>query len=133
MPPPRFPGVLGEIAEVAGEEAALKLGAAYGGTRVSFPARIKSDDHWLVTCVGRPAAEAICDYFRQGSCRGIFHGVYLLVPRGSDTKIALHTQIIKLRESGLSAAKIGRQLNLSERAVFRHLAKARIESKGRSS
>lgn len=133
MPLERFPGVLGEIAEVAGEEAALKLGAAYGGTRVRFPGHIKSDDHWLVTCVGRPAADAICDYFRQGNCRGTFHGVYLLVPRGNDTKIALHTQIIKLSESGLSVSKIGRQLNLGERAVYRHLAKARSESKGRSS
>ena len=128
----RFPGVLGEIAEVAGEEAAAKIGAAYGGTRIRFPSKITSDDHWLVTCVGRSAADSICDYFRQGSSRGGFRGVYLLVPRGNTVKIALHAQIIELSTSGLSAPKIARQLKLSERAVYRHLAKARNASKART-
>lgn len=58
-----LPGVLGEIADVAGIPAALAIADQVGGTRINIPARAK-DDHWLVQTVGREAADQICDYFR---------------------------------------------------------------------
>lgn len=62
----RLPGVLAVIAEVAGEAAAIQLAAQYGGIRVYIPREITTDNHWLVECVGKHAADAICEHFRAG-------------------------------------------------------------------
>ena len=47
-----LPGILGEIAEVAGFKAALQVARAKGGTKAYFPVT-PEDDHWLVKAVGR--------------------------------------------------------------------------------
>ena len=53
-----LPGILGEIADVAGIPAALAIADEVGGTRINIPARA-GDDHWLVKTVGREAAETV--------------------------------------------------------------------------
>jgi hypothetical protein len=50
-----------EVAQVAGLDAALKLSAAYGGTRIYLPSAARlTRVHWLAVCVGWEAAQAIC-------------------------------------------------------------------------
>ncbi len=125
----RFPGVLGEIAEVAGEEAAAKIGAAYGGTRKRIPAELPLGVHWLADCVGRKAGSVICRYFRQMSPAGRYRGIYLLIPRGGDKQARLHNRIIQLSAKGWSAARIACALKLTERCIYRHRAEERKKMK----
>lgn len=126
MPLELFPGVLGEIAEVAGEEAARKLSAAYGGTRKHIPASVSSDDHWLVQCVGRDAAESICNWFSVGQPEGNYRcGEEVLIPRGAAAIIERRREIINLSCDGLGAGAIARQLGVSERMVYRVRASVR--------
>lgn len=54
----QFPGILQEIADAAGEEAAMLVAREKGGTRVRFPIKPR-DGHWTVQLLGRPRAEAI--------------------------------------------------------------------------
>lgn len=60
-----LPGVLAQIAAVAGEEAALALAAARGGTQIYLPP-VPAEDHWLIGVVGLDAARAICDHLTCG-------------------------------------------------------------------
>lgn len=54
-----LPGILAEIAAVAGEDAALKIAAVRGGTQVYFPP-VPSNGHWLCRLIGRDEAKAVC-------------------------------------------------------------------------
>lgn len=60
-----LPGVLGEIADAAGEAAALAIAEERGGTQVYFPP-VPSEDHWLCDLIGREAALAVCDRLTCG-------------------------------------------------------------------
>lgn len=60
-----LPGVLAEIADVAGEDAALALARAVGGTMVYFPP-VPANDHWLCRLIGREEARAVCDRLTCG-------------------------------------------------------------------
>lgn len=60
-----LPGVLRQIANVAGEEAALAIAAVRGGTQVYFPPR-PANDHWLCQLIGPEAAEKVCDELTCG-------------------------------------------------------------------
>lgn len=62
---PTLPGVLGEIAAVAGRAAALAIAEARGGTSVYFPPAPKND-HWLCRLIGREAAREVCKQLTCG-------------------------------------------------------------------
>ncbi|MBK5958797.1 hypothetical protein CCR97_11330 [Rhodoplanes elegans] len=109
-----LPGLLAEIAEVAGLDAALALAAARGGTRVRIPAQA-DDDHWLVRCVGRKAADAICIHFRQGSNRP--RGVYVEVPLGRTANA--RRVMAQALARGASAAEAARAAGMTERSAYR--------------
>ena len=64
----QLPGVLREIAEVAGLEAALAIAEAKGGTVVNIPSG-KKKRNWLIDCVGPEAAAKISDHFTSGRGR----------------------------------------------------------------
>jgi hypothetical protein len=55
----QLPAILAEIADVAGEDAALAIAAARGGTQVYFPP-VPAEDHWLCKLIGQEAALAVC-------------------------------------------------------------------------
>lgn len=65
-----LPGTLAEIAAVAGEDAALAIAAARGGTQVYIPPHPDAD-HWLSVLVGLKAAQAIADRLTCGVGSGI--------------------------------------------------------------
>ena len=60
-----LPHLLAEIAAVAGEDAALAIAAARGGTNVYIPAS-PGRDHWLSRLVGYQAAQAIAERLTCG-------------------------------------------------------------------
>lgn len=121
-----LPELLAEIAEAAGLDAALKLAAARGGSRVRIPARVKSDDHWLVHSVGREAADKICDLYRQGSGSGRWRGLYVLVPQGPTGTIAAARQrLARALAEGKSASEAARLAGMTERTAYRSRARSR--------
>lgn len=74
--PAHLPGVLGDIARVAGEEAALKIAHAVGGTEAYIPP-IPANDHWLCELVGIELAREIADHLTCG-----VSGMRLELPSG---------------------------------------------------
>lgn len=60
-----LPGILAEIAEVAGEDAALAIAKARGGTQIYIPPT-PANDHWLCRLIGREEARAVCDHLTCG-------------------------------------------------------------------
>lgn len=60
-----LPGALGEIAEVAGVDAALAIARVRGGTEIYVPAN-PGPDHWISRLVGLDNAAAIADKLTCG-------------------------------------------------------------------
>jgi hypothetical protein len=65
----RLPGILAEIADVAGKAAALQLMASHGGRRVYIPVAY-TPSCWLHDVVGEVAARAIIAHFKGFSAAG---------------------------------------------------------------
>lgn len=65
LKPMVLPGVLGEIAAVAGEDAAIRIAQARGGTQVYIPPEPASD-HWLCRLIGHEKALRVCDLLTCG-------------------------------------------------------------------
>ncbi|WP_449255544.1 hypothetical protein [Bosea sp. (in: a-proteobacteria)] len=61
-------GILQEIADVAGREAALAIQEVKGGQTVFIVSRLR-DTNWLVRAVGRSKAQAISHHFTSGYAR----------------------------------------------------------------
>lgn len=60
-----LPGVLAQIANVAGEDAALAIARARGGTQIYIPPE-PGPDHWMTKLIGREAAKAVADELTCG-------------------------------------------------------------------
>lgn len=116
-----LPGALKEIAEVAGEPAAVSIAAAVGGRRVYIPLPKKLNaKHWLVACVGLRAAEKIAAHFateRSGQRIDIplySGGVYPQLRR------TVAKRIHDLHTDGKSVSQIQQDVGVTERTVHRH-------------
>jgi hypothetical protein len=128
-----LPGILREIADVAGLPAALAIAEVKGGTRVHFPARAP-DGHWLPELVGREAADKLCAYFRtrataQGGTRPTVNGgVYELVPLGPKNFYArARRKAAELTAQGMTRERVAAQLGVHMRTVQRYRARERDE------
>lgn len=106
---PRLPGILGEIADVAGEAAALNLARERGGTTMTFSGRPDSE---LARIVGPEEAVRIAELF-GGVIKYRIPMAHLRGQRGRRMEAA------RLSEQGLSAPQIALQLDVHERTVFR--------------
>ena len=116
-----LPGVLAEIAEVAGTDAALAIAESRGGTDAYIPADA-SDDHWLVQLVGRQAADLICRHFAFEAPDVARHGVMVTLPMGRLNYVRMDQMIVEGRSS---AAAIARACGVTSRTVFRRRAALR--------
>lgn len=120
----KLPGVLAEIAEVAGETAALMIAAQHGGRRVYIPSvKRMHKAQWLLDCVGAELGRKICAHFEvNGGGQPIdvpLHvgGTYKQFVR------SVAQRIHRLDRDGKSSAEISKQLGLTQRTVHRHRAK----------
>lgn len=110
-----LPGVLGKIASVAGEAAAVAISARRGGTRVYIPSKV-TNRHWLVDTVGREAAKKVCKLLARQKVEIPLSigGAYRTLNRA----VAKHVhQLIK---DGASEAEIARAVGITGRTVRRH-------------
>ncbi|ADZ72419.1 helix-turn-helix domain-containing protein [Polymorphum gilvum] len=112
-----LPGILVEIAEVAGIDAALKLAAEKGGQTVYIPSHA-SDDHWLTATVGWDAAARICDHLRVRNTGGRF-----LIPIAREA--SARRALVKALESGASARQAAAASGCHERTAYRTRARLR--------
>lgn len=104
-------GVLLRIAEVAGDAAARKVAAEYGGRRLYVPSRLPAD-HRLCLLVGFEAATAIQREIGPG---------HVDVPLGPTAMAqAVRRAVSRLSGQGLSTQAIATQLGCSVRTVKRH-------------
>ncbi|TYC93548.1 hypothetical protein [Novosphingobium sp. BW1] len=120
----RLPGVLAEIEEVAGREAAISVATSYGGRKLKFPTRDsleekskRSKQNWLVKTVGHRNALAICrEFFPFGGTVDI-----------PSARNVLRRQYVYENATKLSQAELSSCLDISERAVRRIKSQLRDE------
>jgi len=114
-----LPGALKEIAAVAGEDAALAIAAARGGTQIYIPPE-PGRDHWLTKLVGPKAALAIADKFTCG-----VGGMRLDLPLGPKGHAARQRAKVDrmILAGGASESDIARATGYTIRAVRRRRAK----------
>lgn len=119
-----FTGLLAEIAEVAGPEAAEKVAAAAGGTRISIPPRAIVG-HWLSEAVGLETADAICCAFAIVDADDRLHGISKqMLPLGP-VQVHRRARALALNlidNEGLSVRDAARAVGVHERTVWRALA-----------
>ncbi len=60
-----LPGILADIADVAGEDAALAIARARGGTQIYIPP-VPANDHWLCALIGQHEAAEVCKKLTDG-------------------------------------------------------------------
>ena len=109
-----WPGILADIADVAGPLAALRVAEARGGRLTYFPsAQALRDDHWLVIACGWDAARAIAR--RVGGDRED-------VPLGpfAGNRAAVRRAIREGLAAGLSGQEIARRVGVTARTVRNH-------------
>jgi len=105
--------MLGFIVELIGEEAAAKLIASFGGTRLYVPHSPCPDDA-LARVVGTEAALKLAR---------MFGGERVELPKPPPRR----SQILALRAAGRSVEEIARALSCTRRRVLQVLAQARRE------
>ena len=120
----RLPGLLQEIAEVAGEDAALKVAAAVGGTRQYIPGSL-GDEHWLIDALGRAKAEAVCQHFSHVDEEGRPSGQHWQIPLGpvANDKVR-RRRMAQALAKGASARDAAQSVGAHERTAWR--VKARM-------
>jgi hypothetical protein len=127
----KLPGVLAEIAELVGDQAALTIASRAGGTRIYFPAKA-DDKHWLVASIGRAAADKVCAHFTVDERRGQRIEIPLYVG-GSYRQLvrAIAERTHKMDKEGASSTEIARKVGVTQRSVHRHRARHRGKKDGK--
>lgn len=112
---PHLRGILFEIAEVAGENAALAIAGIKGGAPAYFPFD-PPDDHWLVAAVGREKATLIGRKLATGK-----GGIELEVPLGPlMSRNQVWREIRRRLRAGETKPKIARALGIHYKTVQAH-------------
>jgi 1,6-anhydro-N-acetylmuramate kinase len=118
----KLPGVLQEIAELVGEQAALIIATRFGGTRIYMPTKA-GDTHPLVESIGRDAAEKLCEHFMVDG-RGQRIDIPLHFGRTyRQLQRAIAKCVHELDDGTRSAPAIARAIGVTTRTVNRHRAR----------
>lgn len=116
-PPVDLPGVLADIARIAGFPAALAIAERWGGTRLYVPMADKLEsDHPLVEVVGIDAARAIAEYLGGDRPEIAKADRYMTLRRN----VLIRTE----RAQGYSQAALALRHHLSERQIRNILGEA---------
>lgn len=119
-----LPGLLGQIADIAGPTAALQIAQARGGTRVAIPPQAEAD-HWLTECVGFEVADKICKGLAIVDADDRKKGVTgEVLPLGDASVLkTAKRRLRKALEDGKSAREAARIAGLHERTAWREKAR----------
>lgn len=103
-----YTGMFQEVTQLIGQEAAVKLAAQYGGTRLYIPATIKPE-HDLCQLLGQVAAQQLAEEF----C-----GLTLEIPRDVDSQIRQRNKLIMTdRAAGMTQRQLALKYRLTERTI----------------
>ena len=103
-----YPGVFQEVSQLIGEEAAAKLVAPYGGTRLYIPGTLKTE-HILCQLLGQKAAQQLTDEFG---------GMTLEIPRDVMSLIRQRNELILIdRAKGMTQRQLALKYRLTERTI----------------
>lgn len=109
-------GILARIAQAAGQAAARKIAAEFGGRRLYIPTRLAAD-HRLCLLVGFEAALAIRRELGPG---------HIDVPMGrAGESDATRRAVARMTAARVSAEETARRLGCAVRTVYRHRAALR--------
>lgn len=114
-PGPRRSTILAELTLAAGEEAAAKLVAAFGGARLYVP-QVPEPEDPLSRVIGLEAAARLAR---------VYGGDRVDIPNPNLRR----ARIAELRRAGLGVDAIARELGCTRRRVFQVLAEARAEGR----
>lgn len=117
-----LPGVLAEIADIAGTEIAWAIARAQGGITVYIPAQ-PGDDHWLVELVGREAADKISQHFVPGK-----NGIRIEIPMAKHTRA--RERLVKALEAGMTAPQAALAAGMHQRSAYRARKRIRKQKQG---
>lgn len=117
----RLPGILGEIADVAGEEAALALARVRGGTQIYLPPR-PADDHWICELIGKDRALAVCEHLTGGV--GPLRLDLPVGPEGFHASQRAKVDAL-IRDGSFSERQIALQTRYTTRGIRKRIAKQR--------
>ncbi|MBB4199078.1 hypothetical protein CCR94_16400 [Rhodoblastus sphagnicola] len=116
-----LPPIYREIAEIAGLDAVMKLGAAKGGTRVFIPRPEHcGPEHWLRFAVGEAAAQAICNW------RGGEDIVLPVAPQ--NTPAGRRRLALAALEAGASANEAAAKAGVHVRTIYSYRARDLVKS-----
>lgn len=115
-----LPGILADIADIAGIDVAYEVARSHGGTRVSIPPRA-TEGHWLTELVGFETADKICQGLAtldpDGKLRGVQNEI---IPRGPAAILtAARRRARQALQDGHSAREAARIAGLHERTIWR--------------
>lgn len=111
----KLPGVLAQIADVAGEDAAIAIAQARGGTQVYIPPA-PGPDHWLTKLIGREAAHAVADALNGG----IGVGCRVDLPLGpAGHQVQMRAQLDAMIAKGMSERDIALATGYSRSTIRR--------------
>ncbi len=115
-----LPGILGDIADIAGASVALEIAQSHGGTRVSIPPRAEPD-HWLTTLVGLETADRICRGLATLDAEGRLKGISKeVIPLGPVSVLRnARRKAHQALAEGKSAREAARLAGLHERTIWR--------------
>jgi hypothetical protein len=101
--------ILDEIAEVIGEEAALRLARAFGGIELYVPAKV-GHNHPITVAIGAEAAATLVEHY---------HGTEISIARTGER----HHRVRALASTGrLTKKAIARETGYTERWVYKLLS-----------
>jgi hypothetical protein len=128
--PVQLPGILREIADAAGVEAALLIAREKGGGRASFSPRPR-DDHWSVRLLGRERADKVARALTGNRLR-----VELDVPLGPSSSYAKErinraTAMKAALDAGLSFDASARAAGVDRSTIRRFKSRVGKRSSGR--
>jgi len=109
-----FPGILADVARVAGPLAAVRLARAKGGGRAYIPRPENlHPGHWLSALLGQEPARAVAEVLGGGEVE---------VPLGpaAGNRARVWASIRRGLKQGLSVEQAARQAGVSARTVRRH-------------
>lgn len=112
-----LPGVLSTIASVAGQDAALAVADARGGTQIYVPP-IPDAEHWLSKLIGLKAARLVAEELTCG-----FAGVRVDVPVGPNGPyLQRQAKVDRMLREGRSERDIALATGYSMRQLRRRRA-----------
>jgi DNA-binding transcriptional ArsR family regulator len=115
-------GAGASIARIIGDDAMRALIAWRGGRELRVPSN-EADLAPIADAIGEQAALSLME-----EAAGCKFSIPRAVPRGRYTPPVSTIRVQRLKDQGLKVGEIARELRVTERTVYVHLAKARDAS-----